>query len=195
MGSVKTLCEAAIYLNKGCLINKDETDEIIKQYLENLEKVNEKGFFDRTGIGGAKINNIQIKSKPNDSSIGISEPFSVEIEIYFERDFKKVNAGIEIKDSYDVQIVNIRSDTQGGIFGPVKKGDTLILEVDIEGLPLYPGNYFFEPWIGEYKGKRVDHIYRAKKIFFVSKGILKAETLIQNRRGYFLVDSNWKQNR
>lgn len=67
----------------------------------------------------------------------------------------------------------------------------MVIQINLPGLPLYPGIYIIEPWFAQKQGKRCDHIYQGLTFELELAGMYRSEMLIQPSRGMMLVDCAW----
>jgi hypothetical protein len=137
------------------------------------------------------LDNNGIKNK----IIGIGKSFQIVIDVGFESDVSKIIIGIQMANQEKMQILNLRSDGQSRIFGPFKQGTKKSFIVNIPGLPLYPGIYFIEPWVGEYGGRRVyDHVHDAMQIIMEPTGHYESESIIKKGKGLMFADCIWEES-
>jgi len=203
MGAIKKLCGQAIRIHQGQLIASGDTQTVVDRYLSDSgaelgpserELENNKN---RSGTGQAKIIKIALMDNNGikNKIIGIGKPFQIVIDVGFESDISKIVIGIQMANQDKVHILNLRSDGQNRIFGPFKQGTKKTFIVDIPGLPLYPGIYLIEPWVGEHGGKRIyDHVYDAMQIIMESTGHYESESIIKKGKGLMFVDCEWEES-
>lgn len=88
MPAIATLCDQAVYIEKGQISYQGETDQVIANYLQNKTEIaGEKIWGDLDSPPGnhfSRLQRISIKNKKNESSIEIQsgEEFSIEIEYF-----------------------------------------------------------------------------------------------------------------
>lgn len=206
MAAIKNLCGRAIRIHQGQLIASGDSQTVVDQYLYEIgtelgsserELV---GTQNRSGTGEAKITKIAIidKNGMKNNIIGIGNPFQIVVEVSVNSDTPKSALGIQLRNQDKVQILDLRSDGQNRIFGPFKGGSKVLFTIKVPGLPIYPGNYFIEPWIGEYKvnkGKRVyDHVHDAIQIVMESVGFYESESIVKKGKGLIFVDCLWNES-
>ena len=203
MGAIKNLCGRAIRIHQGQLIASGDSQTVVDQYLSDLgaelgfSERNLEDHQDRSGTGQAKITKISLLNHHGikNKMIGIGTPFQIMIEVGFESDVSKMIIGIRVANQDKIQILNLRSDGQNRVFGPFEQGTKKSFIVDIPGLPLYPGIYFIEPWVGEYGGKRIyDRVRDAMQIVMESMGHYESESVIKKGNGLIFVDCAWRES-
>jgi lipopolysaccharide transport system ATP-binding protein len=201
MGAITNLCEKCILIHKGVLDVSGPSALVIEHYLGLMESSEIKGtidaqlFTDRSGIGGGRITGIEFKDRQciSKATFGIGEPFSIIIKVRLDREITQIVAGIEVRSVEGLQVLNLRSDSSGISFGPYAPGQEIRLEVDVPGMPLYPGVYFIEPWFAEKSGRRIDQIHSKIQISLEAKGLYRSEALIQKGKGVFILDCDWSE--
>jgi lipopolysaccharide transport system ATP-binding protein len=202
MGAIKKLCGQAIRIHQGQLIAAGDSQTIVDQYLTDLgtdwgsSEIELENHQNRNGTGEAKINKITVVDHKGikNSIINIGKPFRLIIEVGFNSEVLKMFFGIGLANQDKIQILNLRSDGQHIFFGPFKKGTKKTFIVDVPGLPLYPGIYFVEPWIGEYGGIRTyDRVHDAMQIVMESTGHYESESIGTKGKALMFVDCAWKE--
>jgi lipopolysaccharide transport system ATP-binding protein len=196
MGVIAQLCRQGMLLEHGRLILIDDIQPVISRYL-NSGAIN--GIFDtseltqRSGQGGGKITQVEFTGPGGERSatFGVGQPFRILIHAHLTEELTSLVAGVEIKSSLGTPILNIRSDGQGLAFGPFPKGSEVVIQIDLPGLPLYPGVYMIEPWFAQKQGQRCDHIYQGLTFELELAGVYRSEMFIQASRGIMLVDCDW----
>lgn len=199
MAAITHLCPQSILLADGHLAVNDRTSEVIATYLRSSYSLKTTGnqytseHTRRSGNRKGLIEQVEILG-PNEkhaTTLGIGEPFSVKLHFRVFT-YTSIVVGVELKSAEGLSLLNLRSDSQGLFFGPYESGALILLQIQVPGLPLYPGSYFLEPWIGEKKGARIDHIHDDIHIDIEAVGNFQSESLIQPGRGLILVDCFWK---
>lgn len=202
MGAIKKLCGQAIRIHQGQLIAAGDSQTVVDQYLTDLgtdwgsSEIELENHQNRNGTGEAKINKITLVDHNGikNSIINIGKPFQLIIEVGFNSDVLKMFIGIGLANQDKIQILNLRSDGQNIFFGPFISGTKKTFIVDIPGLPLYPGIYFIEPWIGEYGGIRTyDRVHDAMQIVMESTGHYESESISTKGKALMFVDCVWKE--
>jgi lipopolysaccharide transport system ATP-binding protein len=194
MSAVKQLCPRSIMLDLGHIVAEGESDYIIDRYLQSGNNIQASLIstesLRRSGTGTGKIVRVELKNKNgfNSNIIGIGEPLQIEMHVTLLNKLPSLVAGIEVKSKTGVPLLNLRSDSLGKYFGPYSSGDTIIFTFKIPSLPFYPGIYNIEPWFGEKKGKRIDHLHDGINFVLEPKGNFKSEMMIQPGRGVILID-------
>lgn len=200
MGVIAQICKYSLLLESGYLVFEGDTQTSINKYLssdmvDSLSICTDlTNYNKRSGIGGGKIIKVELenKYKENIHTIGIGEPLNIKIYVHIINIRSSVVLGLEIKSHSGIHILNLRSDSMGIFFGPYAENSNIIFNFKIPSIPLYPGKYILEPWFGEKKGKRIDHIHNAISVQLEPIGNFKSEMMIQKGRGFLMMDFECK---
>jgi lipopolysaccharide transport system ATP-binding protein len=197
ISAIRQLCSKAVMLDSGHLVCQGSCEFVIQTYLglameENnlMSSIECTRSMKRSGTGSGKIVKIQIESHNGQktATIGIGEPLCLKVYAELHEELPSLVVGAEVKSQQGIPILNLRSDSQGYLWGPYKKGSTVLFTLKIPSLPFYPGIYKIEPWLAEKKGKRIDHFYEGIMFMLVPIGKFKSEYLIQLGKGLMIMD-------
>lgn len=201
MAAIRQLCQKALVINRGQIIFQGDTSEGIDFYLSNNASsesgavVDTRDYVDRSGTGGGRIVRVGIEDEYGNATrnIGIGKPLRIWMDVELEDVRAAIVMGVEIKSREGVPLLNLRADSHATTFGPYENPATVRLQVDIPGLPFYPGIYIIDPWFCPYKGKRVDHLHGPLSLALEPQGIYDSERLLQPGRGLVILDCNWRE--
>jgi len=199
LSAVSSLCANSILIENGKLILKDNSSLVINVYTNKTSKYSNDGLINtldiskRSGNGQGKINQVELFNSANErtNNFGIGESILVKIHFSTKQNINRIVAGLEIKKTDGLPLINLRSDSQGVSFALSSQKTLHQISILIPGLPLYPGNYSIEPWIAEAQGRRLDHIHEGILMNLQPKGETKSESFIQIGRGIILIDCLW----
>jgi hypothetical protein len=124
-------------------------------------------------------------------SVGIGLPVTIWADVELESVDTTLVMGVELRTQEGVPVLNLRTDSQSVTFGPYNMPAAVRMQVRIPGLPLYPGIYIVDVWVGSHKGKRIDHLRRICRIVLEERGVYQSETFLQQGRGIILIDCGW----
>ncbi|MCP3958360.1 MAG: ABC transporter ATP-binding protein [bacterium] len=199
LGSIRQLCDTCILLHGGRIRARGTPDEVIRRYVTaGAQSSNADVTPDRTsqrsGTGEGRIGRCSVLNAAgvNDSCLGIGEPFRLRLEISLSAGKDPIVAGFEVKQMDGLQVLNLRSDGQGISFELDGASERHVIEIEVPGLPLYPGTYAIEPWFAFKNGRRIDHLHEALTVSFEPRGHFESERMIQSGRGVVLVDCQWQ---
>ncbi len=200
LSSIRQLCDRCILLQGGEIQAYGAPGEVIEKYMDS-ESLSSSAVLEpssttlRSGTGEGHIARVTVLDSSGHvgNLIGIGEPFKVRLEVSSPQVSAPIVLGLELKQMDGLQLLNLRSDSQSVIFDLPQGVGRHTFEIEVPGLPLYPGAYLLEPWFGFAKGKRVDHIHRGLCVYFESHGHFVSEQMIQPARGVMLIDCRWTQ--
>ncbi|MFZ5447028.1 MAG: ABC transporter ATP-binding protein [Thermodesulfobacteriota bacterium] len=194
MSAISNLCERSILLDHGKNKFDGESQSVIDRYLslfsDNTSSIRSMISATRSGIGGGKIERLEIETSDGRKTniLGIGDALCVKIYAKIIDRLPSIVVGLELKTDNGTPILNLRSDSNGQYFGPYKEGTIVLFTFNIPSLPFYPGSYLLEPWFGEKKGKRIDHVHEPISIVLEPIGKFKSEAMIQKGRGLLMMD-------
>ena len=198
LSSVRQLCDRCILLEKGTVRAIGTPEEAISQYVntENFSlgaDVEVREWPSRSGTAEGQITRIRVFNSSGERTnvIGIGEPFRVRLQISLPPSTGRSVIGLEIKRTDGLPVLNLRSDSQGQTFRLTGED---VFDIDIPGLPVYPGTYVAEPWFAFKNGRRIDHVHEALWLSFGSHGHFESEQMIQPARGVLLADCQWRHS-
>jgi lipopolysaccharide transport system ATP-binding protein len=199
MAVVTRLCGRALWLDKGAIAFDGPCSEAVDRYLKAGNPGDEATDLDtsksvtRSGTGGARIIRVRLEDRHGEaaSTFGIGEPFVLRITVRLTEPVSRMSVGAEVRTPSGVPLLNLRSDSEAVEFGPYQAGDDIEFAVGIPGLPVYPGAYRADLWVAELCGKRIDQVHDAVAFEIESKGLLRAEQLLQLGRGLLVIDCDW----
>lgn len=200
MAAIRQLCQRTIVISSGQTIFQGDTSEGIDFYLSYNSNsqaeavVDTRSYADRSGTGGGRIVRVGVEDEYGNATrnIGIGKPLRIWIDVELEELRAPLVMGVEIKSREGVPLLNLRTDSQGITFGPYPNLAKVRLQVEIPGLPFYPGMYILDPWFCPSKGKRTDHLHGPLSIMLEPQGHYASERMIQAGRGIVLLDCDWK---
>ncbi|ADN36163.1 ABC transporter related protein [Methanolacinia petrolearia DSM 11571] len=161
MNAVKTLCDAAIFLEKGSMVNFGNTKEVVDLYLNVIlqkshqgdlpvniqEKKTEKKYnmnYSETSTGEVELVSFKVfNEKGNEISYIESENvIRVVYEIKPLRDFDEPHYGLMIRNTFGVSIFETNTYCMNVETEKIQKDQNVKVEW-LMNLPLSPGAYSF----------------------------------------------------
>jgi lipopolysaccharide transport system ATP-binding protein len=202
MAAIRQLCPKTMVINNGQIIFQGDTSEGINYYLSHNSRtedgavVDTRNYADRSGTGGGRIVRVGVEDEYGKAThnIGIGKPLRIWMEVELKDIKAPIVMGVEIKSREGVPLLNLRTDSHGITFGPYENPAKVKIQVEIPGLPFYPGIYILDPWFCPHKGKRADHLHGPLSITLEPQGLLASEQMIQPGRGIVLLDCDWRAN-
>lgn len=140
LGAVQQLCNKAILLNSGKMLDYDRTDRIIEAYL-NLSQTAAEDFQSygskKSELLEFKITN-HIEKESNDLFLGY--PCYLDLKIRFNDEVKDMEIGINIKDIYGDLLSHVTSMDNSIVINGVP-GEEKDIRIKISSINFTPGNY------------------------------------------------------
>lgn len=173
MNAIQRLCSHTIFIDKGELVEKGPTRDVVSRYVsENFystvpgEWINLSGAS-RAGSGDAFFDAISYLS-PN-QAIG-NKPYSngpLEVSLIIDSNAERtVNSiAVTIFDQYGTKLVNVDTKSHGQSVN-LKQGRNIV-KFNIDHLHLNPGVYVVGLWLAKSSGNVLDQIYSAIRIDIV----------------------------
>ena len=152
MASIQYLCSTAILLKSGNIAAIGQPAEIIGDYFADTQKTSSislKEWIDRSTSGEGKFTQLEITNsdgKPT-SSVLVGGKICFKLYVEFYEPIVDPCFGVIIHNVLGEPMLDIRSTHDGLRVGRVK--DSIVIQVCIENLGLYPGRYFLSPWIAD----------------------------------------------
>jgi lipopolysaccharide transport system ATP-binding protein len=199
MASIKQLCPNSILLTEGKIAYQGNTNAVVNFYLGTQRLIEKTAIAAediklRSGTGEGRITRIDLFDENNISSniFGIGKPLTVRYTLSIPLGSPSIVVGLEIRQKNGSPLVDIRSDSQGIYFEPESDKTTMVVELKILGLPLYPGIYMIEPWFCFKFGRRADQWHEQIYINLEAQGVYKSEFFFFPDRGLIFSDCSWK---
>lgn len=112
LNAVKTLCDKALLLNRGAVVDEGDPESVVNSYnfviakmADKEDKIRFSGKGDSHGTFEAKITSVSIRGEKSGSDVvtaGEKATISVEIEAF--KDYEEVTSGIMIRDKFGQDI-------------------------------------------------------------------------------------------
>jgi lipopolysaccharide transport system ATP-binding protein len=118
MAAVRSLCERAIRLDKGTVMDDGPTSDVVNRYLAHETSHSLIPLADRTdraGDGTARITSLQIKSTANGDLITSTCPLEITIGYAGTDALLNPKVMIGIYDEYETGIYGLNSEVTGGL--------------------------------------------------------------------------------
>ncbi len=157
MAAIQHLCSRAILLKSGQVSADGHPQEIVRSYLSEFSHVEAqesssvslREWSDRVTNGQARIVHFEITNETgqltNIIPVGGKVRFSIFAEFY--EPFVDPCFGIAVHDAAGKPILDLRSIHAGLRIGRAK--GNVAVQVSVDSLGLYPGEYFLSPWIAD----------------------------------------------
>ncbi len=149
LAAVQYLCQRAILLSDGKAVADGDTEKIICQYVNSVEKNSMDSLSsreDRIGNGDIRFVAVELQNENREKVRALFSGEYAIVKLYYEnkinRDLKNLHIAIGIDDQMGNRFTVFSTEVTGQTFPAVKLKNNSI-ELHIPRLPLMPGNYGF----------------------------------------------------
>lgn len=190
LGSVQSLCNKAICIDKGMITYQNKTDKVIQHYL-GLDKEQESNSYlnleeqdivlNRTGPKKIfELKKIKLKNHLNNLSTEVffGKAINIEIEFTVAQKCEKTEIGIRINNAQGLSLGGFASNWNN--LNEVFEEGTHAVNVTIPFLYLIEGKYQMSVWIKEQDQKVDDQIARALNFTIIDSDMNGRKTNIKN---------------
>jgi lipopolysaccharide transport system ATP-binding protein len=198
MAAVATLCNRAILLSGGRIVDEGDTPRIIETYSKNWrQSVELAERHDRSGTGRAKLESIVIENASGESTLHVASmqalDFVVNISVADDVIGKKADVILIVCDGRDNRMVPLYTEWAQSDFSITAKRQIFRCRVP-NGLPLVPDTYWLTAavLIG---GVNADKLERAFEFEVVPSQDFAAGLVLNPVYGQVLVEHAWEQQR
>lgn len=194
MGSIRNLCQRSLLLKDGSIIEDNDTETVIEEYLNSLETHDSEE--DLTTITRAPhlkpiIKKIEILDKSGTSR----KIFPIESEIKFKIHFNNKEIirnpylGLSFENLMGIRVFWVQTKVQVGSLPDISPSGAITCH--IKKLPLVGGNYFINIGCGT-GNTQLDGIQKATSFQVVDTGHLKTGKNHSPSLGLVVVDADWE---
>jgi lipopolysaccharide transport system ATP-binding protein len=176
MGAVSKLCESAILLRNGLLVEWGPTADTIDKYLNegiiHTRRVDLTDWPFRTGSGDAQFVNVSVMNSFGElaDKFFIGDSLCVQFEIQSSRSIEKLRIAVEARDTSGLPIF-LAADVDGNFrFDNIGKSE--IVEMVLHDLRLYPDTYYLSLWMADVGYQTFDRVEDCIKFDVVQGGDL-----------------------
>lgn len=192
MAAVQNLCDKAIYLKQGKVIDEGPVNSVIETYMttgKNQSWLNLSERPDRSGNGILKFSSLLLKNNSGEEIVAMhtGENNSMEIHLVnsLQLPVQKVNVSIGIDDNYGQRIALLNNEIAGYDIS-CKPGLNKIV-FNLNRVPLQSGRYQLTLFTSV-NGEISDWIQSAAEIQVESGDFYKTGKLPPDTQGNFLMD-------
>lgn len=193
MLAVQTLCNRAILLERGRLIEDGATDAIVSSYLRQSTQLSTRSLADRRdrqGTGRLRFVDVMLRDATGRTAqalrTGDRGIISIGFALHHADALRRVHIALGIDGQFGERITVLSSEATGERFETFPS-DATSVDIHIERLPLMPGRYGFTLY-GSVDGVVADWVQNAG-FFDVEPGdFYRSGQLIPTGQGHFVVD-------
>lgn len=198
LGAVQNLCSRCLWIDRGRVIDFDQTDKVIKSYLTKHSVGQARMQFKQDKLKPAQIRKISIINKNNvaTTDLEVLEPFRITIDYEIRRKLEGSHVAIAVTDSKDNYLLfSSTLDYQRDMLHSQKPGryQAIYTYITNGSQNLNQGTYFIRITIGVPDGTTYDEV---RNIKIVLHDHAKHHELLRNgsRPGIFISTQRWKNN-
>lgn len=188
MAAIEHLCSQCLLLDDGSIVDRGATSNVIASYLERFtHDMEETG---RKEVGGAFIREIRLLNENREiaSSFVMGRPFRVEV------DTVDISPNLQVSLSL-VTVFGMRVFTlnTGMVcnYGSKERLDEETFALEINELPLVPGQYYIEMSVAQKGVGRLEHLENIMTIEVVGQDIYGSGYKLNDHYGLVYVDGSW----
>jgi lipopolysaccharide transport system ATP-binding protein len=167
MATISALCERAIYIQNGGILEDNKSELTIHKYLESIKTINSADLInrkDRVGSGEIRFTSCKfINSKKREvTMIEMGEELIIEGSFTCKRPVREPAFGFLLADDYDRIVIRAYSHESysGSMPSIVNSGKVRCI---FNRMPLMYGSYSLHLWISR-RGDPIDYIQNAAKL-------------------------------
>jgi lipopolysaccharide transport system ATP-binding protein len=171
MTAVDNLCQRALLLERGEVVDEGPTSDVITGYLtsKDIQETRRQEFDDttvRSGTGEAYYKSIDIltDSSQSLSSVQMGATLTFRMELRAESRLEDLQVGIGLFNAYGIRLCGFNSHDVSHWTIDIDSNKTEFVDCHIPLLYLAPGKYYINLLLRKKGGEKVDYIERA--VFF-----------------------------
>jgi len=200
LAAVEVLCNKAMMLDKGILINQGTAERVIADYIKGMTENNTKTnngliYFEETEKKSIQPKLIKKAEILCDEKLSANQYMgcNMKIKVYFDSEIELKNPvlGITFKDVQNTYVTGINNQQYVKSLNnkPLKKG---YISMEIPYLQLMPGIYFADLYFGD-QTEDLDIIHGAFSFYVEEKDFSGTGNLpLQKLNKFFSKDVSWK---
>lgn len=149
MAAIQNLCQRAIWLNQGELVNDAQTQIVISKYLStstNLLSISLEDRKDRKGDGKIRFISVEFQNEKGENVPYFYSGQNIRIILCFKNNtqqtLKNLNVALGIDNQIGERITNLSTEVRGSDLDEVQ-ADAQSIVIELDKLPLTPGRYGF----------------------------------------------------
>lgn len=196
MAAVQNLCQRALLLDHGTLVNSGETSDIIAQYLSRVDSAQSQSLAhrtDRAGSGVARYTEVRFENGTGESSNNtLMAGREAIITLVYDSDepgtLDGVRASITVKNQSNTELFCCWTQAVNAEINSISPKGTLVCR--IPRLPLMPGKYYLD-LVLSIGGRAADKITDAATLTVIEGDFFGTGKLPPKKLGDVLVDHSW----
>lgn len=197
MAAVQNLCNKAIYLKHGQLIEQGDASSVLQTYLKSSGTdavVDLRSRKDRQGNGAVRFTSFSILNQNGEELGNAQSGEQLILRFAFEpqggQAIHKLHLAIGIDDEFGGRIAHLSNEVTNEIFEHVNS-DQRCIDIHVPRFPLRSGSYSFTLF-STVNGEIADYLQNAGSIFVESGDFYKTGKLPPEGQGNFFIDHHFK---
>jgi lipopolysaccharide transport system ATP-binding protein len=191
MGSIRKLCERALWLDNGTMVADGAPDAVVARYLESMQRAAAAPLHERTdrsGNGRAQFTRVCLTGSEGKSRLSTGTPFTARFEM--DGACAGVSCTFMIYDSFGQPVTEF--DSAHSAPGDSQGHDADAFECHVDELLLLPGTYRMDAAL-LCDGEVLDHV-EAIICFEVESSLLRGRALsVQSGCGSIQLPHIWER--
>lgn len=198
MAAIQQLCGRAIMLRKGSVIAEGDPRAIIASYMTNMADASDVGrvslrdWKDRVTNKSGMIVDFEVcdENGSNVGSVFVGEKIRFVFTVEFYRPVARMQFGIFVHSGTGEGILELRSSHDGFYFD--SSGRSVTVEVVLDRVGLYPGEYMLSPWVWDQNSPGdMDWVLYCCKLSVLPTRGAHGELTLKPEYGKYFVQSSW----
>lgn len=199
MAAVQNLCDKAIYLSHGKIMEQGAPNVVLQSYLKDSAAITSLDLHsrnDRQGNGKVRFVSFAMLNRKGEESASVQSGEHVTMRFVFESfvdtEISKLHFAIGIDDEFGVRIAHLSNEVTNEIFEVVNSNHQII-DIHIPKLPLREGSYSFTLY-STVKNEVSDYLQNAGSFFVESGDFYNTGKLPPEGQGTFFIEHYFKLN-
>jgi lipopolysaccharide transport system ATP-binding protein len=162
MPAVQGLCQRAVLLEKGAIIQDGDCRDVVNRYLQgfDLEGATRDVTHvvrERQGNGAVRLQRVEIRSAfgENVSAIAMGEDLVVRMELKAHQPVNQVFVSLTVSDASNQTLFQVDGQQSQDWSIALKADQSEAIECQIPGLNLAPGRYSVNIWVHRVLGRQI----------------------------------------
>jgi len=192
MGAISNLCDTAIWLDDGRLVERGEVESLVASYLNRSTNVGVSNpeAWKREGTGEARITQMRLLDDDGNGrdtfNMGDSIVVEFDTEFFSDRASLPDDLAVEVtRVDLGLPVLHLSSFDVGFLDEGVRKG-RYRFRVTIPNCVLYPGTYNVSVWVAGF-----DYVKDALSFHMLQSGVSKRTCPFYPSKGIYHSPSSW----
>jgi lipopolysaccharide transport system ATP-binding protein len=195
IAAMQSLCGRAILLREGSIVEDGDPNKIISGYMAEASdtgRVPLRDWKDRVTNKDGKIVDLEVLDERGShvTSVLLGDKLRLMLTIEFYRPVVRMQFGIFVHSVAGEGILELRSSHDGLYFDST--GTCVTVEVVVDELRLYPGEYTLSPWVYDLNSTiEIDWVQHCCKLLVLPAPGAHGALSLTPQYGKYFVPSSW----